>query len=153
MAVPRRNVAYNKPAEPSFLRAFKQKVGYKEPETIESKFDPPKIDESKLDDREDRAEEQPTVVALRPGDLTQEEYDEIRKKEDVEDSTSREVEHLASQSSQEPSQDSTEDESKKVGCMNITACSFVLGSLMCDLTSIHIISMCARFVLMCCTCL
>lgn len=111
MAVPRRNVAYNKPAEPSFLRAFKQKVGYKEPETIESKFDPPKIDESKLDDREDRPDEQPTVVALRPGDLTQEEYDEM-KKEDVAESSSREGQR---ESTQEASPDDTQDKSKKVG--------------------------------------
>ena len=31
MSVPSRNVAYKKPAEPPFLKAFKDKVGYKEP--------------------------------------------------------------------------------------------------------------------------
>lgn len=115
MAAPRRNVAYSKPAEPSFLRAFKQKVGYKEPETIDSKFNPPKIDESKLDDREDGADEQPTIVALRAGDLTQEEYDEMRKKEELAESGSREGEDLNSESTKEASRDGTQGESKKVG--------------------------------------
>lgn len=115
MAAPRRNIAYNKPAEPSFVRAFKQKVGYKEPESIESKFDPPKIDESKLDNREDKPEEQPTVVALRPGDLTQEEYDEVKKKEEVAQSPSRDGK---SEPAQDPGGDnSAHDESKKVGCI------------------------------------
>jgi len=31
---PRNNVAYSKPQEPAFLKAFKSKVGYKEPATI-----------------------------------------------------------------------------------------------------------------------
>ena len=113
MAAPKRNVAYNKPSEPSFVRAFKRKVGYKEPETIESKFDAPKIDESKLDDREDRPEEQPTVVALRPGDLTQEEYDEIKKKEEVVSQAKE------SKPAQEPEGDNDRDESKKVGCSGL----------------------------------
>ena len=34
MAVPSRNVAYKKPEEPSFLKAFKSKVGYREPATV-----------------------------------------------------------------------------------------------------------------------
>lgn len=122
MAAPRRNIAYNKPAEPSFVRAFKQKVGYKEPESIERKFDPPKIDESKLDDREDKPEEQPTIVALRPGDLTQEEYDEVNKKEEAVQPTSRNGE---SEPAQEPGgdSDSAPDESKKVGCFVLLICN------------------------------
>ena len=128
MAVPRRNVAYNKPAEPSFLRAFKQKVGYKEPEPIESKFNPPKIDESKLDDREDRADEQPTVVALRPGDLTQEEYDEVRRKEGDAESTSQEGKDL--NSIQEASRDDDQGESKKVGC-DVCYCTLGLRTYVC----------------------
>ena len=31
MSIPSRNVTFNKPAEPAFLKAFKSKVGYKEP--------------------------------------------------------------------------------------------------------------------------
>ena len=78
MAAPKRNVAYDRPSEPNFIKAFKEKIGYKEPDPIDAKFEAPKIDESKLDDREEREDEQPTVVTLKPGDLTQEQYDEIR---------------------------------------------------------------------------
>ena len=31
---PRKNVAYTKPHEPAFLKAFKTKVGYKEPASV-----------------------------------------------------------------------------------------------------------------------
>ena len=34
MSIPSRNVAFTKPEEPSFLKKFKAKVGYKEPATI-----------------------------------------------------------------------------------------------------------------------
>ena len=34
MSAPNRNVAWIKPQEPSFLKAFKNKVGYREPDTI-----------------------------------------------------------------------------------------------------------------------
>lgn len=79
-SAPKRNVKFNKPEDPSFLKAFKSKVGYKEPDSIEAKFKQPDVDESKLDDREDREDEQPTVVVLKPGDLTQEEYKEVKDK-------------------------------------------------------------------------
>lgn len=34
MSAPNRNVAWIKQQEPSFLKAFKAKVGYREPDTI-----------------------------------------------------------------------------------------------------------------------
>ena len=34
MSAPNRKVAWIKPQEPSFIKAFKSKVGYREPETI-----------------------------------------------------------------------------------------------------------------------
>ena len=34
MSIPSRNVAFTKPDEPSFLKKFKAKVGYKAPATI-----------------------------------------------------------------------------------------------------------------------
>jgi len=34
MAAPSRNIAYVKQEEPSFLKAFKAKVGYREPATV-----------------------------------------------------------------------------------------------------------------------
>lgn len=54
-----KNVSYLKPKTPSFIAQFKEKVGYKEPDTIEKKFEKP--DSSKLDDRE-LEDESPTVV-------------------------------------------------------------------------------------------
>ena len=87
MAAPKRNVKFDKPEDPSFLKAFKSKVGYKEPDSIDVKFNQPDIDESKLDDREDREDEQPTVVVLKPGDLSQEEFKEIKEKAKKEESS------------------------------------------------------------------
>ena len=54
-----RNVLYLKPKTPSFIAQFKEKVGYKEPDTVETKFEKP--NSSKLDDRE-LEDENPTVV-------------------------------------------------------------------------------------------
>ena len=65
---------------PSFLKAFKQRVGYKAPDTIEAKRTQlPDIHDR--EDREDREDEQPTVVVLRPGDLTKEEADKETKQQ------------------------------------------------------------------------
>lgn len=54
-----RNVTYLKPKTPSFIEKFKEKVGYQEPDTVETKFE--ESDSSKLDDKE-HEDEQPTVV-------------------------------------------------------------------------------------------
>lgn len=54
-----RNVAFSKPKTPSFIEKFKEKVGYKEPDTVETKFEEP--ESSNLDDTE-RVDEKPTVV-------------------------------------------------------------------------------------------
>jgi len=78
MSAPKRNVAYTKPSEPSFLKAFKERVGYKAPDTIEAKRTHRPDDR---EDREDREDEQPTVVVLRPGDLTKEEADKETKQQ------------------------------------------------------------------------
>lgn len=80
MSAPRRNVAFAKPAEPKFLKAFKDRVGYKSPDTIEAKRTR-QIDEREPDDREDREDEQPTVVVLKPGDLTKEEAEKAVNKQ------------------------------------------------------------------------
>lgn len=72
-----KNVSWSKPQEPSFLKAFKEKVGYREPSTIDAKHEarpPPSVE-----DREDREDELPTVVVLRPGDVSKEEFVEYRK--------------------------------------------------------------------------
>ena len=80
MSAPRRNVAFTKPAEPNFLKAFKERVGYKSPDTIEAKRTR-QLDEREPEDREDREDEQPTVVVLKPGDLTKEEADKATNKQ------------------------------------------------------------------------
>lgn len=54
-----RNVSYLKPKTPSFIAKFKEKVGYQESATVETKFEEGKS--SKLDDRE-HEDEKPTVV-------------------------------------------------------------------------------------------
>ena len=54
-----RNVSFTKPKTPSFIEKFKDKVGYKESATVETKFEAP--DSANLDDTE-HTDEQPTVV-------------------------------------------------------------------------------------------
>lgn len=80
MSAPRRNVAFTKPAEPNFLKAFKQRVGYKAPDTIEAKRTH-QLDDKEPEDREDREDEKPTVVVLNPGDLTKEEAEKAMNKQ------------------------------------------------------------------------
>lgn len=74
----KRNVAYIKPNEPSFLRRIKEQAGYKEGPTLDTKREDlgPIEDEDLLDTEE----EQPTVVVLKSGDLTAEEAAEISNK-------------------------------------------------------------------------
>ncbi|XP_064394847.1 uncharacterized protein KIAA1143-like isoform X2 [Halichondria panicea] len=74
---PSKNVTWTKPQEPTFLKAFKDKVGYKEPVSIDAKREagpPPSVE-----DREDREDELPTVVVLKAGDVNQDEFMQYRK--------------------------------------------------------------------------
>ncbi|XP_074618054.1 uncharacterized protein KIAA1143 homolog [Acropora palmata] len=54
-----RNVSFTKPKTPLFIENFKKKVGYKEAETVETKFE--EADSSNLDDTE-LSDEKPTVI-------------------------------------------------------------------------------------------
>ncbi|XP_043575500.1 uncharacterized protein KIAA1143 homolog [Chiloscyllium plagiosum] len=74
----RSNVSYVKPAEPAFLRKFKEDVGYKSGPTVETKSQQltPVDSDSGQSDPED---EQPQVVVLRQGDLTAEEAAKIKQ--------------------------------------------------------------------------
>lgn len=61
----KRNIRFTKPPEPAFLKQMKEKIGYQEKDTIETKkkmapFDP---DE---DDEFEREDEKPVVVILNP---------------------------------------------------------------------------------------
>ena len=54
-----KNISFLTPKTPSFIEKFKEKVGYQESATVETKFE--ESDASKLDDRENE-DEKPTVV-------------------------------------------------------------------------------------------
>ncbi|XP_043117414.1 uncharacterized protein KIAA1143 homolog [Puntigrus tetrazona] len=72
------NVSWVKPAEPSFLKKFKNDVGFKEGPTVETKKQQmPQLDEDSGDS--DREDEMPQVVVLKKGDLSAEEVMEIKK--------------------------------------------------------------------------
>nr|XP_023018703.1 uncharacterized protein KIAA1143 homolog [Leptinotarsa decemlineata] len=67
----KRHVAFIKPDEPSFLKKLKLQAGYKEGPTVDTKRED--YGEVSEEDLQDTAEEQPTIVVLKPGDLTAEE--------------------------------------------------------------------------------
>uniref|UniRef100_A0A4W6C6K0 Zgc:77056 n=1 Tax=Lates calcarifer TaxID=8187 RepID=A0A4W6C6K0_LATCA len=71
-------VSWVKPAEPSFLKKFKNDVGYKEGPNVDTKRHVmPTLDDDSGSDRED---ELPQVVVLKDGDLTSEEIKKIKGK-------------------------------------------------------------------------
>ncbi|XP_016374905.1 uncharacterized protein KIAA1143 homolog [Sinocyclocheilus rhinocerous] len=77
------NVSWVKPAEPSFLKKFKNDVGFKEGPTVETKKQQmPQFDDDSADS--DREDEMPQVVVLKKGDLSAEDVMKIKK--DTEDS-------------------------------------------------------------------
>ncbi|KAK9722953.1 protein of unknown function (DUF4604) [Popillia japonica] len=73
----KRNVTFTKPEVPAFLKAIKEQAGYTEGPTVDTKRQ--NLDSIEPEDFEDTLEEQPTVVVLKPGDLTAEEAAEINK--------------------------------------------------------------------------
>ncbi|KAK2854683.1 hypothetical protein Q7C36_006552 [Tachysurus vachellii] len=77
------NVSWVKPSEPSFLRKFKNDIGYKEGPTVETKRQElPQFDDDSGDS--DREDEMPQVVVLKKGDITAEEA--LKLKKDIHDS-------------------------------------------------------------------
>ncbi|XP_042329324.1 uncharacterized protein KIAA1143 homolog isoform X2 [Sceloporus undulatus] len=75
----RNQVSYVKPAEPAFLSRFKQRVGYREGPTVETKREQLPVDDDDNDDGSDKEDEQPQVIVLKKGDLTAEEVMKIKK--------------------------------------------------------------------------
>ncbi|XP_073703759.1 uncharacterized protein KIAA1143 homolog [Garra rufa] len=72
------NVSWVKPAEPSFLKKFKNDVGFKEGPTVETKKQQmPQLDDDSGDS--DREDEMPQVVILKKGDLSADEVVKIKK--------------------------------------------------------------------------
>ncbi|XP_058583264.1 uncharacterized protein KIAA1143 homolog [Neofelis nebulosa] len=72
----RNQVSYVRPAEPAFLARFKERVGYKEGPTVETKRIQLQLPED--GDHSDREDEQPQVVILKKGDLSAEEVMKIK---------------------------------------------------------------------------
>ncbi|XP_028986333.1 uncharacterized protein KIAA1143 homolog [Betta splendens] len=74
-------VSWVKPSEPSFLKKFKNDVGYKEGPTVDTKRQTmPSLDDD--DSGSDREDELPQVVVLKSGDLTAEEVKKIKGEAD-----------------------------------------------------------------------
>lgn len=80
----KRNVAYVKPQEPSFLTKLKKEAGYVEGPTVDTKREELPVDS---DSDTEKNEEKPIVVVLKDGDLTAEEADKIKEKEEIEKAT------------------------------------------------------------------
>ncbi|CAF95597.1 unnamed protein product, partial [Tetraodon nigroviridis] len=72
-------VSWVKPTEPSFLKKFKDDVGYKEGPTVDTKRQPMPAPED--DSGSDREDESPQVVVLKSGDLTADEVKKIKEEE------------------------------------------------------------------------
>ncbi|KAJ6661950.1 hypothetical protein lerEdw1_012797 [Lerista edwardsae] len=70
-------VSYVKPAEPAFLSRFKERVGYREGPTVDTKKE--QLPTPEDDDGSDKEDEQPQVIVLQKGDLTAEEVLKIKQ--------------------------------------------------------------------------
>lgn len=77
-------VSYVKPAEPAFLSRFKERVGYREGPTVDTKKEQLPTPEDD-DDESDKEDEQPQVIVLKKGDLTVEEV--LKIKQDLKESS------------------------------------------------------------------
>ncbi|KAM8758628.1 uncharacterized protein KIAA1143 homolog isoform 2-T2 [Rhynchonycteris naso] len=73
----RNQVSYVRPAEPAFLARFKERVGYREGPTVETKKIQPQLPDED-GDHSDKEDEQPQVVVLKKGDLSAEEVMKIK---------------------------------------------------------------------------
>ncbi|XP_049633379.1 uncharacterized protein KIAA1143 homolog [Suncus etruscus] len=73
----RNQVSYVRPAEPTFLARFKERVGYREGPTVETKRIQPHLPDDD-GDQSDKEDEQPQVVVLKKGDLSAEEVMKIK---------------------------------------------------------------------------
>ncbi|KAM6968348.1 uncharacterized protein KIAA1143 homolog [Aplochiton taeniatus] len=70
------NVQWVKPTEPSFLKKFKNDVGFKEGPTVDTKRqEMPTLDDDSGSDKED---ELPQIVVLKKGDLSADEVKNIK---------------------------------------------------------------------------
>lgn len=79
----KRNVAFIKPDEPSFLKQIKQQIGYKEGPDINTKRQKLQVNSDDDDFSDDLDEESPQVVVLKEGDLTAEQADVEKKRIEI----------------------------------------------------------------------
>ncbi|EEB18894.1 conserved hypothetical protein [Pediculus humanus corporis] len=77
----KRNVAYVKPQEPSFLTKLKREAGYVPGPDINTKKEQLPVDS---DSDSEKPDESPVVVVVKPGDLTPEEVAKINAKKKFE---------------------------------------------------------------------
>ncbi|XP_059612698.1 uncharacterized protein KIAA1143 homolog [Phlebotomus argentipes] len=75
----KRNIVFNKPEDPSFLKRIKESIGYREGPTVETKRQRLEHFEESDSDSEVN-EEKPQVVVLKPGDLTADEAEREQQK-------------------------------------------------------------------------
>ncbi|XP_054935981.1 uncharacterized protein KIAA1143 homolog [Physeter macrocephalus] len=73
----RNQVSYVRPAEPAFLARFKERIGYEEGPTVETKRIQLQLP-GEDGDHSDKEDEQPQVVVLKKGDLSVEEVMKIK---------------------------------------------------------------------------
>ncbi|XP_077264525.1 uncharacterized protein KIAA1143 homolog [Temnothorax americanus] len=83
MSRKKHNISYIKPDEPKFLRELKEKIGYKEGPTVDTKREV--LPEISDDEKEELTDEKPVVVILNSGDLTAEEADAFKKQKEKEE--------------------------------------------------------------------
>uniref|UniRef100_A0A336LFJ9 CSON011597 protein n=1 Tax=Culicoides sonorensis TaxID=179676 RepID=A0A336LFJ9_CULSO len=84
----KRNVAFIKPDEPSFLKQIKEQIGYKEGPDINTKRQKLELedDDDLSDNAQELDEESPQVVVLKDGDLTAEQAEIEKKRIELEES-------------------------------------------------------------------
>ncbi|XP_032092917.1 uncharacterized protein KIAA1143 homolog isoform X3 [Thamnophis elegans] len=70
-------VSYVKPDEPAFLSRFKERIGYREGPTVDTKRE--QLPAPEDDSGSDKEDEQPQVIVLKKGDLTAEEIAKIKE--------------------------------------------------------------------------
>ncbi|XP_026573602.1 uncharacterized protein KIAA1143 homolog [Pseudonaja textilis] len=73
----RNQISYVKPAEPAFLSRFKERIGYREGPTVDTKRE--QLPAPEDDSGSDKEDEQPRVIVLKKGDLTAEEVANVKK--------------------------------------------------------------------------
>lgn len=81
-----KGITYTKPEEPAFLKAIKERVGYREPDTIDAKKKHIYAAENEDEEKDEllggvRPEDRPQVVVLKEGDLSEADVDQIHKEQ------------------------------------------------------------------------